>query len=75
MIVTYCYLCCAELQSCPYTVNLAVALALECKLRVGLLDADVYGPSIPTLMKLQGRPQLDAGISSQCTFAITYQEW
>ncbi|KAG6541379.1 hypothetical protein Mapa_017248 [Marchantia paleacea] len=41
-------------------VNLAVALALECKLRVGLLDADVYGPSIPTLMKLQGRPQLDA---------------
>ncbi|CAM6102772.1 unnamed protein product [Calypogeia fissa] len=41
-------------------VNLAVALALECKLRVGLLDADVYGPSIPTLMKLSGRPQLDA---------------
>ncbi|KAL3691942.1 hypothetical protein R1sor_005593 [Riccia sorocarpa] len=40
-------------------VNLAVAFALECKLRVGLLDADVYGPSVPTLMKLQGRPQLD----------------
>ncbi|KAL2609186.1 hypothetical protein R1flu_027759 [Riccia fluitans] len=40
-------------------VNLAVALALQHKLRVGLLDADVYGPSVPTLMKLQGRPQLD----------------
>ncbi|CAM6037001.1 unnamed protein product [Sphagnum compactum] len=41
-------------------VNLAVALAVECRLRVGLLDADVYGPSIPSLMKLQGRPQLDS---------------
>lgn len=41
-------------------VNLAVALAMECRLRVGLLDADVYGPSIPTLMKLDGRPQLDS---------------
>lgn len=43
-------------------VNLAVALAVECRLRVGLLDADVYGPSIPSLMKLQGRPQLDSGL-------------
>lgn len=42
-------------------MNLAVALAMECRLRVGLLDADVYGPSIPTLMKLDGRPQLDSG--------------
>ena len=43
------------------TVNLAVALAMECRLRVGLLDADVYGPSIPNLMKLEGRPELDSG--------------
>lgn len=42
-------------------VNLAVALAMECRLRVGLLDADVYGPSIPNLMKLDGRPELDSG--------------
>eukprot|EP00250_Pteridium_aquilinum_P012399 c20704_g1_i3 orf=1492-2058(-) len=41
-------------------VNLAVALALKCGIRVGLLDADVYGPSIPTMMKLQGHPKLDA---------------
>ena len=32
-------------------VNLAVALA-ESNLAVGLLDADVYGPSIPTMLGL-----------------------
>lgn len=37
-------------------VNLSVALANNCKLKVGLLDADVYGPSIPTMMKLRGQP-------------------
>ncbi|GBG71073.1 hypothetical protein CBR_g8372 [Chara braunii] len=42
-------------------VNLAVSLASECNLRVGLLDADVYGPSIPRLMDLRGRPRLDEG--------------
>jgi len=40
-------------------VNLAVALAAG-GLRVGLLDADVYGPSIPRLMGLRGRPEADA---------------
>ncbi|XP_047327591.1 iron-sulfur protein NUBPL [Impatiens glandulifera] len=39
-------------------VNLAVALANNCKLKVGLLDADVYGPSIPTMMKLSGKPDV-----------------
>ncbi|XP_032240855.2 iron-sulfur protein NUBPL-like isoform X2 [Nematostella vectensis] len=41
-------------------VNLALALmAIKKELRVGLLDADVYGPSIPMLMNLQGQqPEL-----------------
>lgn len=37
------------------SVNLAVALASE-GARVGLVDADVYGPSIPLMMGIQGRP-------------------
>ncbi|XP_068650840.1 iron-sulfur protein required for NADH dehydrogenase, mitochondrial isoform X2 [Aristolochia californica] len=40
-------------------VNLAVALAKTCQLKVGLLDADVYGPSIPTMMKLNGKPEVN----------------
>ncbi|CAL5353685.1 unnamed protein product [Camellia sinensis] len=39
-------------------INLAVALANKCRLKVGLLDADVYGPSIPTMMKLHGKPEV-----------------
>ncbi|MCF6305606.1 MAG: Mrp/NBP35 family ATP-binding protein [Rhodobacteraceae bacterium] len=35
--------------------NLAVALAAEGK-RVGLLDADVYGPSQPRMMGVSGKP-------------------
>ena len=37
--------------------NLAVALAKR-GLAVGLLDADIYGPSVPTLLGLPGRAQL-----------------
>lgn len=35
-------------------VNLATALALEGK-RVGLLDVDIHGPSVPKLLHLEGR--------------------
>ncbi|MGA1725270.1 MAG: P-loop NTPase, partial [Burkholderiaceae bacterium] len=35
------------------TVNLALALAAE-GARVGVLDADIYGPSIPTMLGLHG---------------------
>lgn len=38
-------------------VNLAVALASKCQLKVGLLDADVYGPSIPTMMNINTKPE------------------
>ena len=40
-------------------VNLALALAHE-GARVGLLDADIYGPSVPLLLNLEGKPDLDA---------------
>lgn len=38
-------------------VNLAVALAND-GARVGLIDADIYGPSIPLMMGLNGRPNV-----------------
>ncbi|MFV0680146.1 iron-sulfur cluster carrier protein ApbC [Ottowia sp.] len=36
--------------------NLALALHAE-GARVGLLDADIYGPSMPIMMGIQGRPE------------------
>jgi len=36
-------------------VNLALALAAE-GARVGLLDADIYGPSVPMMMGISGKP-------------------
>lgn len=36
-------------------VNLALAFAAE-GLKVGILDADLYGPSIPKLLGLEGKP-------------------
>ncbi|HSX63697.1 MAG TPA: iron-sulfur cluster carrier protein ApbC [Pseudoxanthomonas sp.] len=37
-------------------VNLALALAAE-GAKVGVLDADVYGPSIPAMLGLSGKPE------------------
>ncbi|QQR38253.1 Mrp/NBP35 family ATP-binding protein [Devosia rhizoryzae] len=43
-------------------VNLALSLAAE-GLKVGLLDADLYGPSLPKLLGLEGKPAIrDDGI-------------
>ncbi len=39
-------------------VNLAVAVSLAGK-RVGLLDVDIHGPSIPKLLRLEGRTLVD----------------
>ncbi|XP_065636301.1 iron-sulfur protein required for NADH dehydrogenase, mitochondrial isoform X1 [Quercus suber] len=42
-------------------VNLAVALATKCQLKVGLLDADVYGPNVPIMMKINSKPEVTEG--------------
>lgn len=44
-----------------WAVNLAVALANKCKLKVGLLDADVYGPSVPIMMNIHQKPEVTQG--------------
>lgn len=41
-------------------VNLTMALK-RMGARVGLLDADIYGPSIPTMMGIQGHPRSEDG--------------
>ena len=42
------------------TVNLALALAAE-GAKVGILDADIYGPSQPMMMGIEGRPDSTDG--------------
>jgi ATP-binding protein involved in chromosome partitioning len=47
-----------------FSVNLACALAQVLDLqgrpgRVGLMDCDIYGPSVPLMMGLSGRPEVE----------------
>jgi ATP-binding protein involved in chromosome partitioning len=44
------------------SVNLALALAAD-GARVGLLDADIYGPSIPMMLGISGKPDSPDGKS------------
>ena len=41
-------------------VNIALALAAE-GARVGVLDADIYGPSQPTMLGISGQPNVEDG--------------
>ena len=45
-------------------VNLAVALA-QAGAKVGLLDADIYGPNVPTMMGLDALPPTPKGMKIQ----------
>jgi len=42
------------------SVNIALALASQ-GLKVGLLDADIYGPSIPRMLGISGQPESSDG--------------
>jgi len=51
-------------------VNLAVALA-ETGAKVGLLDADIYGPNVPTMMGVDRLPPFDNGkLSPAPTYGV-----
>ncbi|GJQ11450.1 hypothetical protein GpartN1_g3241.t1 [Galdieria partita] len=45
------------------SINLAIALQ-SIGFSVGVLDADVYGPSVPYLLALKGKPELDSSGNS-----------
>jgi ATP-binding protein involved in chromosome partitioning len=47
-------------------VNLALSFA-RAGHRTGILDTDVFGPSIPTLLNLSGEPRLSASQSIPST--------
>nr|XP_033808921.1 iron-sulfur protein NUBPL isoform X3 [Geotrypetes seraphini] len=52
---------CSKVMFVPVllTVNLALGLAAnDVTKAVGLLDADIYGPSIPKMMNLKGHPEV-----------------
>ena len=51
-------------------VNLAVAFSKQ-NLKVGLLDADIYGPSIPIMMNLRDQPLVDQNTVKEFNYALT----
>src|SRR6266849_3566284 len=61
-------------------VNLALGLS-GIGLKVGMLDADIYGPSVPKLLAIRGRPQVIEGtrlgpmVMSALTQMLREVEW
>ena len=49
-------------------VNLAVSLSLAGK-KVGLMDIDIHGPSIPKMLHLSGSP---VGVKNHCIYPVAY---
>ena len=41
------------------SVNLSIALSQINKLKIGLLDADIYGPSIPKMLGINEKPKIN----------------
>ena len=54
------------------SVNLALALQQE-GAQVGVLDADIYGPSIPTMLGVHNKPETKDGKSMEPIFAYGLQ--
>lgn len=54
------------------SVNLALALQQE-GARVGILDADIYGPSLPTMLGIKDKPQSKDGKTMQPLIAYGLQ--
>lgn len=51
------------------SVNLALSFARH-GYRAGILDTDIFGPSIPTLLNLSGEPRLSASQSISRSYSI-----
>ncbi|KAJ4875905.1 cytosolic Fe-S cluster assembly factor NUBP2-like protein [Raphanus sativus] len=51
-------------------VTLAVALANKLKLKIWLLNADVYGPFVPIMMSINQKPQVNQAIENKWFVSI-----
>ena len=54
-----------------FALNLALTLQ-HFKLKVGLLDADIYGPSLPKLLDINKKPKIENKIKDNKTNIFIY---